>query len=169
MATRSNFERLSQSCADIRVLIDYSDALQRIMDATSGDPSSVPTDLGKILKLTKTMKPLVNDKNDGLSVAILGLVLHSVVRSSSARGQMRDTINACKIWAPRHRIVADLIETIPERWRPTMAPVTGGIHLAALPAAERDELSAYLTRWRADHPAETRWLEEEAERIAAMS
>jgi hypothetical protein len=139
------------------------------MDSTGGDGSALPADIGKLLKLTHAMRPLVSGKSYGLGVAIQGLVLHSVVRTPSARRQVRETVDAYREWIPRYKMIADLVETIPERWRPTLAPVTGPLRLAALPPEERDKLSGYLTNWRADHPAETRWLEEEAKRTAATA
>jgi hypothetical protein len=159
MASHANMERLARSCADVRVLIDYSEALQRLLDLTGAEDNVLPTEVGKILKLMQAMRPLISGRSFGVGVAVQGLVLYSLIQTPTARRRLRASIDACEIWAPRYSTMSDIAESLPEHWRPALAPVTGGLHLATFSEEDRNRLATHLAEWRSRHPEQTAWLE----------
>jgi hypothetical protein len=160
MASHANMGRLTRSCADVRVLIDYSDALQRLLDLTGSNDDALPIEVGKILKLMQAMRPLVSGRSFGVGVAVQGLVLYSLIQTPGARRRLRASIDACEVWVPRFSAMSDIAESLPEHWRPALAPVTGGLHLAAFSEDDRNRLATHVTAWRTSHPEETAWLDE---------
>jgi hypothetical protein len=158
VASRANLELLSRSCSDIRVLIEYSDALQRLVDVTGAHDVALPADVEKILKLVRAMNPVLG-KSYGVGVAVPGLILYTVVRTARARRHLRESINGYEASAPRLRIAAAAAESLPEKLRPALAPMRGSLYLAELSKEDRDQFFLVVAQWRADHPVEVALLQ----------
>lgn len=157
-AAKGNMDRIAESCAHVRSLVGYAEAMGELCRITDGKVSTIAGPDGILLAFSGWLASLSVFRRQGVNMALWGLIFEVVGTDAGGRRQLEERAEAAIPLTGQCIAVTALAESLPDNWRPALAPVTGSVYLATLPQGERDELADTIRRWRLANPTADRAL-----------
>lgn len=157
-AAKGNMDRIAESCAHVRSLVGYAEAMDELCRITDGKVSAIAGPDGILLAFSGWLASLSVFRRQGARIALFGLLFEVVGTTGGGRRQLGEEARAAIALTDQCIAVTALAESLPDNWRPALAPVTGSVYLATLPQGERDELADTIRRWRLANPTADRAL-----------
>jgi len=155
LAKTADLQELARICADIEILFEADRLTVRLFEATGTSPALVtyPTGLRAGVEAVHAGADMVDwvagPRGLALTVGALGIYLRN--SSGSAKQRFRACVDDNAKTIPGFTEYVTWVESLPESWRRTQAPIAGNVYFSQLPKADQLALNASLRQWVKEH------------------